>query len=83
MITALWRQAHLIPKHGQLLARLSPRRDVYVFWVLQKPSPRPSKVSSFCSSKLQQDKNSVERRGFDHAPKKNMRELLPARRELR
>ena len=44
MITALWRQAHLIPKHGQLLlARLSPRRGVYVFWGLQKPSPHLSK----------------------------------------
>ena len=30
-------------KHGQLLARLSPRWDVYVFWGFQKPSPRPSK----------------------------------------
>ena len=27
MMTALWHQAHLIPKLEQLLARLSPRRD--------------------------------------------------------
>ena len=33
MMTALWRQAHLIPKLEQLLARLSPRRDVYVLYI--------------------------------------------------
>ena len=38
------------------------------------------KVSAFFSSKLQQNKNPAEDRRFDHAPPKNTRELLPARR---
>ena len=78
MITALWCQAHLIPKHGQLLTRLSPRRDVHVFWFLLGftetiPASFKSYIVHFALLKLQQNKNSVKRRRFDHAPQKHAR----------